>query len=468
MNPAITGFFRPLTRRPLLPLLFGLLAFCTSAFSQAEPTAGEATTAEVPADTSGGEAVATLDTGNTAWMITATALVLFMTLPGLALFYGGLVQSKNVLSVLMHCFTIACLMSIIWVVCGYSLALTDGPCPYIGGTGEFFLKGLTEGGLEANGFPTSVWIIFQMTFAVITPGLIVGAFVERMKFVPMMAFCALWLLLVYVPVCYWVWGNGWLKEKGVIDFAGGIVVHATAGAAALVLAKLLGPRKGFPTRLTPPHSPGMVMTGASMLWVGWFGFNAGSAGAANGDAGMAMLVTHISAAAASLTWMFIEWGKSGKPGLVGIVTGMVAGLATITPASGIVGPQGALVIGILAGFVCYFMCGIIKENLKIDDSLDVFAVHGVGGIMGTLLVSFLGNSLGGQGISKHESGESFTVSEQFTVQLTGVLAAVALSVVATVVIVKILEAVCGGIRVPEEEEINGLDQSHHGEKGYHI
>lgn len=461
MNPAIACLFRPLTRRPLLPMLFGLLAFCTSVFSQAESTAGEATTAIVAADTSGGEAVATMDTGNTAWMITATALVLFMTLPGLALFYGGLVQSKNVLSVLMHCFTIACLMSIIWVVCGYSLALTEGSGPYIGGQSQFFLNGLTEDGLNGD-FPESVWILFQMTFAIITPGLIVGAFVERMKFVPMMAFCALWLLLVYVPVCYWVWGGGWLAKKGVIDFAGGIVVHATAGASALVLAKLLGPRKGFPVRLTPPHSPGMVMTGASMLWVGWFGFNAGSAAAANGDAGMAMLVTHISAAAASLTWMFIEWGKSGKPGLVGIVTGMVAGLATITPASGNVGPQGALVIGILAGFVCYFMCGIIKENLKIDDSLDVFAVHGVGGIMGTLLVSFLGNSLGGQGINKDTAGE------QFTVQLTGVLAAVALSVVATVVIVKILEAVCGGIRVPEEEEINGLDQSHHGEKGYHI
>jgi Amt family ammonium transporter len=461
MNPAIACLFRPLTRSPLLPMLFGLLAFCTSVFSQAEPTAGEATTAIVAADTSGGEAVATLDTGNTAWMITATALVLFMTLPGLALFYGGLVQSKNVLSVLMHCFTIACLMSIIWVVCGYSLALTEGSGPYIGGQSQFFLNGLTEDGLNGD-FPESVWILFQMTFAIITPGLIVGAFVERMKFVPMMAFCALWLLLVYVPVCYWVWGGGWLAKKGVIDFAGGIVVHATAGASALVLAKLLGPRKGFPVRLTPPHSPGMVMTGASMLWVGWFGFNAGSAAAANGDAGMAMLVTHISAAAASLTWMFIEWGKSGKPGLVGIVTGMVAGLATITPASGNVGPQGALVIGILAGFVCYFMCGIIKENLKIDDSLDVFAVHGVGGIMGTLLVSFLGNSLGGQGINKDTAGE------QFSVQLTGVLAAVALSVVATVVIVKILEAVCGGIRVPEEEEINGLDQSHHGEKGYHI
>jgi Amt family ammonium transporter len=402
-----------------------------------------------------------LDSGNTAWMITATALVLFMTLPGLALFYGGLVQSKNVLSVLMHCFTIACLMSIVWVVCGYSLALTGSDSEYIGGTSQFFLNTLTEDGLNGD-FPESVWIIFQMTFAIITPGLIVGAFVERMKFVPMMAFSALWLLLVYVPVCYWVWGDGWLADMGVIDFAGGIVVHATAGASALILAKMLGARSGFPVRLTPPHSPGMVMTGAAMLWVGWFGFNAGSAAAANGDAGMAMLVTHISAAAASLTWMFVEWAKSGKPGLVGIVTGMVAGLATITPASGNVGPQGALIIGILAGFICYFMCGIVKEKLKIDDSLDVFAVHGVGGILGTLLVSFLGNNLGGQGINADNS------MAQLKVQAIGVIAAVVLSVIATVIIVKILEAVCGGIRVSQEEEVNGLDQCHHGEKGYHL
>ena len=426
-----------------------------------QPT-GEITPPETPVvETPAPEEVAVLDSGNTAWMITATALVLFMTLPGLALFYGGLVQSKNVLSVLMHCFTIACLMSIVWVVCGYSLALTGSESKYIGGTDQFFLAALTEDGLNGD-FPESVWIIFQMTFAIITPGLIVGAFVERMKFVPMMIFSALWLLIVYVPVCYWVWGGGWLAEMGVIDFAGGIVVHATAGASALVLAKMLGARTGFPTRLTPPHSPGMVMTGASMLWVGWFGFNAGSAASANGDAGMAMLCTHISAAAASLTWMFVEWKKTGKPGLVGIVTGMVAGLATITPASGNVGPQGALIIGVLAGIVCYFMCGIIKESMKIDDSLDVFAVHGVGGILGTILVSFLGNNLGGQGINLDSS------MEQLKVQVIGVLAAVILSVIATVIIVKILEAVCGGIRVSQEEEVNGLDQSHHGEKGYHL
>ena len=445
-------------------LLFAIAGFLftsipTGIFAQEPAAAADVAPDTTSAEEAPEEEVSALDSGNTAWMITATALVLFMTLPGLALFYGGLVQSKNVLSVLMHCFTIACLMSIVWVVCGYSLALTGGESKWIGGTSQFFLGGVTEESMNGD-FPESVWVIFQMTFAIITPALIVGAFVERMKFVPMMLFCVLWLLIVYVPVCYWVWGGGWLAEKGVIDFAGGIVVHATAGAAALVLAKMLGPRTGFPTKLNPPHSPGMVMTGAAMLWVGWFGFNAGSAAAANNDAGMAMLVTHISAATASLTWMFIEWKKTGKPGLVGIVTGMVAGLATITPASGNVGPQGALIIGIAAGIVCYFACGIVKESLKIDDSLDVFAVHGVGGILGTLLVSFLGTSLGGQGINAETSGA------QFGIQVTGVVAAVVLSVVASVVIIGILNAVCGGIRVSDEEEINGLDQSHHGEKGY--
>ncbi len=451
----------------LLLAIAGLLFTCLpTGITAQEPAAAEEPAAtDTPATQ---EAPAKekpkLDTGDTAWMITATALVLFMTLPGLALFYGGLVQSKNVLSVLMHCFTIACLMSIVWVVCGYSLALTEGS-KWLGGTSQFFLGGLKEDSMNGS-FPESVWVIFQMTFAIITPALIVGAFVERMKFVPMMLFCVLWLLIVYVPVCYWVWGGGWLSDGDqttkVMDFAGGIVVHATAGAAALVLAKMLGPRTGFPNKLNPPHSPGMVMTGAAMLWVGWFGFNAGSAAAANQDAGMAMLVTHISAAAASLTWMFIEWKKSGKPGLVGIVTGMVAGLATITPASGWVGPQGALVIGIAAGAICYFACGIVKEKLNIDDSLDVFAVHGVGGILGTLLVSFLGQEgvLGGQGIN------AGTSSSQLGIQATGVIAAVALSVVATVVIVGILNALCGGIRVSDDEQINGLDQSHHGEKGY--
>ena len=402
------------------------------------------------------------DSGNTAWMLTATALVLFMTLPGLALFYGGLVQSKNVLSVLMHCFTIACIASIIWVACGYSLALTEGS-EWIGGTERLFLNGLTADSLNGD-FPESVWIVFQMTFAIITPGLIVGAFVERIKFSAMMIFSGLWLLIVYVPACYWVWGGGWLAKAGVIDFAGGIVVHATAGASALTIAAMLGKRQGFPKSLRPPHSPGLVMIGAAMLWVGWFGFNAGSAAAANGSAGMAMLVTHISAATASLVWMFVEWKQTGKPGLVGIVTGMVAGLATITPASGNVGPIGAIIIGATAGIVCYFACGIIKEKLNIDDSLDVAAVHGVGGILGTLMVAFLGveGTLGGQGINLNTAGE------QFSIQAKGCLAAVVLSVVATYVIVKITSALTGGIRVSEEDETKGLDQASHGENGYSI
>jgi len=414
-----------------------------------------------------------LSPGNTAWMITATALVLFMTLPGLALFYGGLVQSKNVLSVLMHCFAIACLASIIWVAVGYSLALTPGGLGddargWIGGKSSFFLEGLGEDSMKDD-FPESVWITFQMTFAIITPALVVGAFVERMKFSAVMLFSALWLIVVYCPVCYWVWGGGWLGDAGVIDFAGGIVVHATAGASALTLAWMLKPRQGFPNNLKPPHNPGMVMTGAAMLWVGWFGFNAGSAGAANGDAGMAMLVTHLSAATASLVWMFIEWKKTGKAGLVGIVTGTIAGLATITPASGAVGPMGAIVIGACAGLVCYFACGFVKEKLGVDDSLDVAAVHGVGGIMGTLLVSYLGQTgiLGGQGISQHgENGPYFTWSEQLSVQAQGCLAAIALSVVATFVIVKLVSVLTNGIRISEDDETKGLDQVEHGENGY--
>jgi Amt family ammonium transporter len=418
-----------------------------------------------------------LNSGNTAWMITATALVLFMTLPGLALFYGGLVQSKNVLSVLMHCFAVACLASIIWITVGYSLALTGGSeKSWIGGKDQFFLQNLTADSLN-NDFPESVWITFQMTFAIITPALIVGAFVERIKFSAVLLFSALWLIVVYCPVCYWVWcydadGNplGWLAKKGVMDFAGGIVVHATAGASALTLAWMLGRRQGYPKSLKPPHSPGMVMTGAAMLWVGWFGFNAGSAAAANGSAGMAMLVTHISAATASLVWMFIEWKKTGKPGLVGIVTGMVAGLATITPASGSVGPMGAIVIGATAGLVCYFACGFVKEKLGIDDSLDVAAVHGVGGILGTLMLAYLGveGRLGGQGLSEHSDGTDFTAFEQLTVQAQGCLAAVALSVVATFVIVKIVGAITGGIRVSEDDETKGLDQALHGENGYSL
>ena len=406
-----------------------------------------------------------IDSGNTAWMITATALVLFMTLPGLALFYGGLVQSKNVLSVLMHCFAIACMASIIWIAVGYSLALTEGSGKsWIGGKDAFFLKHFSPLNSLNGDHPETVWIMFQMTFAIITPALIVGAFVERIKFSAVLIFSGLWLVVVYCPVCYWVWGGGWLAQKGVIDFAGGIVVHATAGASALTLAYMLGRRQGFPRSLKPPHNPGMVMTGAAMLWVGWFGFNAGSAGAADTSAGMAMLVTHLSAATASLVWMIVEWRKTGKPGLVGIVTGTIAGLATITPASGSVGPMGAIVIGASAGFICYYACSIVKEAMGVDDSLDVAAVHGVGGILGTLLVAFLGveGTLGGLGIN------AATAGEQFIVQAQGCLAAIALSVVATYLIVKFMSPFTGGIRVSEDEETKGLDQSAHGENGYSL
>lgn len=403
------------------------------------------------------EAHAPLDSGNTAWMLTATVLVLFMTLPGLALFYGGLVRAQNVLSVLMHCFAIACLASVLWVAILYSLSFAPSECGWLGSLEHVGLKGITVASMQDN-FPETIFIMFQMTFAIITPGLIVGSFVERMKFSAILLFTALWLVLVYAPVTYWVWGGGWLAEMGVIDLAGGIVVHATAGISALLLAKMLGPRAGFPKKLHIPHHPAMVMIGASMLWVGWFGFNAGSQLAANGNAGMTMLVTHISAAVASLTWMAIEWKINGKPGLVGIVTGMVAGLATITPASGYVGPLGAACLGVLAGIVCYFACGIVKNKLKIDDSLDVFAVHGIGGIMGTILVAIFGTTtFGGTGV--------FKIGEQLGIQLTALGVVILWSAVATFIIVIICK-VTTGLRVTVENEHTGLDQSEHGETSY--
>ena len=327
-----------------------------------------------------------LDTGDTAWLLTSTALVLFMTIPGLSLFYAGLVRSKNVLSVLMQCFTITCLVSILWLVFGYSFAFGDGGSlnSLFGGFSNLFLSEVSRSS-SIGTIPETVFVMFQLTFAIITPALIVGGFAERMKFSAMMWFTALWLAVVYLPICHWVWGGGWLGEKGVLDFAGGLVVHLTAGAGAIVAAIVLGSRKGFPTTAMPPHNLTMSVTGAGMLWVGWFGFNAGSAAAANADAGMAMLVTHISAATASLVWMFAEWIKYGKPSVLGIVTGMVAGLGTITPASGFVGPIGALIIGAAAGLICFTATNFLKRVLRIDDSLDVFPVHGVGGMLGTLL-----------------------------------------------------------------------------------
>lgn len=404
---------------------------------------------------------AELNGANTAWILTSTALVLFMTLPGLALFYGGLVQAKNVLSVLMHCFAIACMASVLWFVGVYSLAFDEGNA-WIGGLGKLMLSGVSFDSLSGD-IPESVFFMFQMTFAIITPALIVGAYVERIRFSAVLMISALWLVFVYAPVCHWVWGGGWLAKMGVMDFAGGLVVHATAGTSALVIVKMLGTRTGFPSQLRPPHSPGMTMIGAAMLWVGWFGFNAGSALAANGSAGMAMAVTHISAATASLVWIVIEWLKFGKPSLIGVVTGMVAGLATITPASGFVGPLGGLCIGLMGGFICYGAVGLVKDKLGFDDSLDVFAVHGVGGILGTLAAAvFVSTSLGGTGLP-----EGVSIGDQLSVQLTGVVATVIWSIVATLIIVAITKAVCG-LRASDDEMNEGLDLSYHGERDYNF
>jgi len=403
-----------------------------------------------------------LDTGDTAWILTSTALVLFMTLPGLALFYGGLVRVKNVLSVFMQCFVIACVVSILWVVYGYSLSFGDGGSmnAWIGGLDNAFLANVTRESLSGT-LPESVFVMFQMTFAIITPALIIGGFAERMKFSAMLLFSIAWVTVVYFPVCHWVWGGGWLAEKGLLDFAGGTVVHITAGVAALVAAMVMGNRNGFQTAAMMPHNMTMTVTGAAMLWVGWFGFNGGSALAANGDAGMAMLVTHISAACGAMTWAAMEWIKYGKPSALGTVTGMVAGLGTITPASGYVGPMGALIIGFSAGVVCFYATAFIKQKLKIDDSLDVFPVHGVGGILGTLLAAvFVAAGLGGAGFA-----EGMTMGSQLGVQLTGVIATIAFTAVATFVILKVVDAVVG-LRVTDEQETQGLDISQHEERGY--
>jgi Amt family ammonium transporter len=380
---------------------------------------------------------------DTAWIIVATALVLFMTLPGLALFYGGLVRARNVLSVLMQCVSIACLMSVLWLVAGYSIAFGDGG-PVWGGLGKMFLRGIDAETL-AGTIPEVLFFAFQMTFAIITPALIVGAYVERIGYGFVMLFSGLWMLICYAPVAHWVWGGGWLAELGVMDFAGGIVVHETAGVAALAVAFLLGKRRGEPK---PPHNPGYVMIGACMLWVGWFGFNAGSQLAADGGAAMALVVTHISAATASLTWALWEWCRHGKASMVGLVTGTIAGLASITPASGFVGPVEALLIGGVAGVLCQEACRFVKDLLKIDDTLDVFAVHGVGGIFGTLMIAVLGYGAIGA-------------------QLIGLAAVGVFTLVVTVALVKL----CGlavPFRVTQEEEFDGLDYIAHGERAYDI
>ncbi|MDO8379210.1 ammonium transporter [Phenylobacterium sp.] len=404
-------------------------------------------------------ATPSIDHGDTAWVLSATALVLFMTLPGLALFYAGLVRGKNVLSVMTHCVAIACLASVLWLLAGYSLSFS-GTAPLIGDLAKF---GLVSVGRDAvvGKLPESVFFAFQMTFAVITPALIVGAFVERIKFSAVLLFSGLWLLVVYAPVCHWVWGGGWLAGLHVMDYAGGLVVHATAGVSALLIAWRLGPRDGFPRDLSPPHNPGMTMMGAGMLWVGWYGFNAGSALAADGNAGTALIATHLSAATAGLVWAAIEWKRFGRPSMVGLVTGVVAGLATVTPASGFVGPLGGVILGAVGSLVCYQAVDLVKHRLKIDDSLDVFAVHGVGGILGTLLVAVLASAgLGGAGYAP-----GMAMGSQALTQLIGVAAVCAWSGIATLVLVFVVRRTTG-LRAGDEAVDEGLDMSAHGERAY--
>ena len=405
-----------------------------------------------------------LNSGDTAWILTSTALVLFMTLPGLALFYGGLVRVKNILSVLIQCFVIACIVSVIWVIYGYSLAF-KGSGLYIGDFSSVFLNGISRNSLSGS-IPETLFVMFQMTFAIITPALVIGAFVERIKFSAVCLFTVFWVTLVYLPACHMVWGGGYLGSIGVIDFAGGLVVHVTCGVAALVSAIMIGPRKGFPHTPLPPHNRSMVVIGAAMLWVGWFGFNAGSAVAANGDAAMAMLVTHISAAVAALVWMSVEWIKHGKPTVVGIATGMVAGLATITPAAGTVGPEGALLIGLLAGIVCFYATQLIKSVLKIDDSLDVFPVHGVGGMLGIIMLSIVGNPDGFLGAGASGISESGALN-QMMIQLLGIALIFVWTAVLTWIILKIISHITG-LRVDDETESQGLDLMSHGERGYNM
>ena len=402
----------------------------------------------------------TLSNANTSWILTSTVLVLFMTLPGLALFYAGLVRSKNVLSVLMQCFALTCTISVLWVVYLYSWTFGDGGSmnAFVGNFDNLFLSSLAASNLSGD-IPETVFAMFQLTFAIITPALIVGGFAERMKFSAMLVFSIIWMTFVYAPICHMVWGGGWLGELGLLDFAGGTVVHVNAGIAALVAAVMLRERKGFPSTPMPPHNLAMTVTGASMLWVGWFGFNAGSALAADQSAGMAMLVTHIGAATGSLAWMFREWMKQGKPSVLGIVTGMVAGLGTITPASGFVGPMGALIIGISAGLICYEATQYIKKVLMIDDSLDVFPVHGVGGILGTILTGIFASSMyGGVGLDG-------SISQQVIIQIIGVIFTIVWCGIFTYAALKFTDNLVG-LRISDENEETGIDLTEHGEKGY--
>ncbi len=405
---------------------------------------------------------AKLDSGDTAWMLTATALVLFMTIPGLSLFYAGMVRAKNVLSVMMQCFAITALASVLWAVVGYSLAFEDGGDlnAFIGGLGKAFLAGVGVDSLSGT-IPETVFMTFQMTFAIITPALIVGAFAERMKFSAMLWFIGLWLLLVYAPIAHWVWGGGWLGELGVLDFAGGTVVHINAGIAGLMAALVLGKRKGYPQTPMPPHNLTLTVVGASMLWVGWFGFNAGSELAADGTAGMAMAVTQIATAAAALAWMFSEWISHGKPSVLGIATGAVAGLVAITPASGTAGPMGALLIGAVSGVGCYLASTKVKRALGYDDSLDVFGVHAVGGIIGALLTGVCASTaFGGAGLP-----EGVGIGQQVALQAVGVVATIVYTAVVSFILLKVLDALMG-LRVTEEQEQEGLDLALHDERGY--
>ena len=402
-----------------------------------------------------------IDAANTAWMLTASVLVLFMTLPGLALFYAGLVRTKNVLSVLMQCFGITCVVTLAWVAVGYSIAFGDGNA-WWGGLGKSFLSGIQVSTVKGS-IPETVFAMYQLTFAIITPALVIGAFAERVRFGGMLLFSVLWLLIVYCPIAHWVWGDGWLMKRGLMDFAGGTVVHLNAGVAALVCALVLGRRRGFPETAMPPHNMTMTVTGAAMLWVGWFGFNAGSALAADGAAGMAMLVTHIGAATGAFAWMVCEWLRYGKPSALGIVTGMVAGLGTITPASGFVGPIGALVIGGGAGVACFFATNYMKRALNVDDSLDVFPVHGVGGLLGTLLTGiFVSSAFNGIGYP-----DKVTMGDQFMTQVIGVVATAVWSGVLTWILLKLVDAIAG-MRVATEEETEGLDTVLHNEQGYNL
>ncbi len=410
-----------------------------------------------------------LNGADTAWILTSTALVLFMTIPGLSLFYAGLVRVKNVLSVLMQCFALTCLMSVLWFVVGYTIAFGSAGVeqgPFIGDFGNVLFSAVTVDSMTGT-IPTSLFAIFQMTFAIITPALIVGAFAERMRFSAMLIFCSIWMLVVYAPVCHWVWGGGWLGAMGLKDFAGGTVVHITAAVAALVAALVVGPRKGFGTVAMPPHNLTITVAGAGMLWVGWFGFNAGSALGANNTAAMAMLVTHLSAACGALAWMTMEWVRHGKPSVLGIVTGMVAGLGTITPASGSVGPAAAVVIGLSAGVICYFATNLLRNVLRVDDSLDVFPVHGVGGILGTLLAGvFASTQLGifsGNGFSEGID----SIGGQLSVQAIGVVATFVYTAVVTFVILKLVNALVG-LRIDAEDENRGLDLALHDERGYDL